>query len=231
MTTPTPRSEEVWSVVDDYICNTLLTADESLSAALRDSEAAGLPRHNVAPNQGKLLYLLAKMKNAHRILEIGTLGGYSTIWLARALPTGGKLISLEVNPVNAGIATANIARAGLKDVVEIRLGAALDSLKLLCEEASNPFDLIFIDADKPNNPSYLEWSLKLAHGGTVIIGDNVVRGGAVAESFSTDPNVIGIRSFLSLLKNDSRLEATAIQTVGSKGYDGFSMAIVKGAAK
>jgi predicted O-methyltransferase YrrM len=132
-----------------------------------------------------------------------------------------------VNPANAAIATANVARAGLKDVVEIRLGAALDSLKQLCEEGADPFDVIFIDADKPNNPTYLEWSLKLAHSGTVIIGDNVVRGGAVAESSSTDPNVIGIRSFLTLVGDNPRLEATAIQTVGCKGYDGFSVAIVR----
>jgi predicted O-methyltransferase YrrM len=155
-------------------------------------------------------------------------GGYSTIWLARALPGKGRLISLEVNPENFAIATANVARAGLKDVVEIRMGAALHSLRLLCDEAADPFDLIFIDADKRNNPAYLEWSLKLARGGTVIIGDNVVRDGSVAESSSTDPNVIGIRGFLTLLRDDPRLEATALQTVGSKGYDGFSLARVRG---
>jgi predicted O-methyltransferase YrrM len=219
-------SQDVWSAVDNYLCDTLIAPDEALSATLRDSEAAGLPEHNVAPNQGKVLYLLAKMRNARRILEIGTLGGYSTIWLARALPAEGRLISLEVNPGNAAIATANIARAGLKDVVEIRVGAALGSLKLLCAEATEPFDLIFIDADKPNNPAYLQWSLKLARPGTVIIGDNVVRGGAVAESSSADPNVIGIRNFLTLMRDNPRLEATALQTVGCKGYDGFSLAIV-----
>jgi predicted O-methyltransferase YrrM len=220
-------SQDVWSAVDNYLCETLIAPDETLSAALRDSEAAGLPRHNVAPNQGKFLYLLAKMRNARRILEIGTLGGYSTIWLARALPAKGRLVSLEVNPKNAAIATANVARAGLKDVVEIRLGAALESLKLLCAEATDPFDVIFIDADKPNNPAYLGWSLKLARGGTVIIGDNVVRGGAVAESSAADPNVIGIRSFLSLVRDNPRLEATALQTVGCKGYDGFCVAVVR----
>jgi len=220
-------SQDVWSAVDSYLCDTLIVPDESLSQALCDSDAAGLPQHNVAPNQGKLLYLLAKMRNARRILEIGTLGGYSTIWLARALPADGSLISLEVNPANAAIATANVTRAGLKDVVEIRLGPALESLKLLVEEGADPFDLIFIDADKPNNAAYLEWSMKLARGGTIIVGDNVVRNGAVAESGS-DPNVMGIRHFLSLLGDDPRLEATAIQTVGCKGYDGFSLAIVKG---
>jgi predicted O-methyltransferase YrrM len=217
---------DVWSAVDNYFCDTLLTPDEALSSALRDSDAAGLPSHHVAPNQGKFLYLLAKMRNARRILEIGTLGGYSTIWLARALPANGRLISLEVNPEHAAIATANVARAGLTQVAEIRLGAAVESLKLLCAQATEPFDVIFIDADKPNNPAYLEWSLKLARGGTIIIADNVVRGGAVAESSSVDPNVIGIRSFLTLIRDNPRLEATALQTVGCKGYDGFSLAIV-----
>jgi predicted O-methyltransferase YrrM len=219
-------NQDVWSAVDDYLCDTLMAPDEALAAALRDSEAAGLPKHSVAPNHGKFLYLLAKVRNARRILEIGTLGGYSTICLARALPPKGRLISLEINPINAAIATTNIARAGLKDVVEIRLGAALEGLKLLCAEATDPFDVIFIDADKPNNPAYLEWSLKLARSGTLIIGDNVVRGGAVAESSSTDPNVVGIRSFLTLMRDNPRLESTALQTVGCKGYDGFSLAIV-----
>jgi predicted O-methyltransferase YrrM len=221
-------TQDVWSAVDSYFCDTLIVPDESLSRALRDSDAAGLPQHNVAPNQGKLLYLLAKMRSARRILEIGSLGGYSTIWLARSLPAGGSLISLEVNPANAAVAAANVARAGLKDVVEIRLGPALESLKLLCKAGVDPFDLIFIDADKPNNPAYLEWSMKLARGGTVIVGDNVARNGAVAEPASADPNVMGIRHFLTLMGNDPRLEATAIQTVGCKGYDGFSLAIVKG---
>ena len=219
-------SQDVWSAVDEYICDTLIAPDEALSAALRDSEAAGLPNHNVAPNQGKFLYLLAKMTNARRVLEIGTLGGYSTIWLARALPANGRLISLEVNPANAALAAANVSRAGVKAVVEIRLGVALDSLKLLYEEAADPFDVIFIDADKRNNPAYLEWS-KLARAGTVIIGDNVVRDGAVAESSSTDPNVIGIRGFLTMMGDNPRLEATGLQTIGSKGYDGFSLAIVR----
>jgi predicted O-methyltransferase YrrM len=224
----TPISQDVWSVVDDYLGETLIAADEALSAALHDSEAAGLPKHNVAPNQGKLLYLLAKMRSARRILEIGTLGGYSTIWLARALPADGRLISLEMNSEYAAIATANVARAGLKGVVEIRVGAALVGLRQLCEEVADPFDIIFIDADKPNNPGYLEWSLKLARVGTVIIGDNVVRGGALADPLTTDPNVTGVRNFLTLVGNNPRLEATAIQTVGCKGYDGFLLAIVRG---
>jgi predicted O-methyltransferase YrrM len=220
-------SQNVWSVVDNYLCDTLIAPDEALTAALRDSDAAGLPKHNVSPTQGKFLYLLAKMSGARRILEIGTLGGYSTIWLARALPAKGRLISLEVNPANAAIAAANVARAGLKDLVEIRLGAALDSLKLLCDEGPDPFDVIFIDADKANNPAYLEWSLKLARGGTVIIGDNVVRDGAVAQPSSAGAHILGIRRFLSLMGDHPRLEATALQTVGCKGYDGFSLAIVR----
>jgi predicted O-methyltransferase YrrM len=182
-------SQDVWSAVDNYLCETLIAPDKALAAALRDSDAAGMPENHVAPNQGKLLYLLAKLGNARRILEIGTLGGYSTIWLARALPAEGRVISLEVNPKHATIAAANIARAGLKDVVEIRPGAALDSLKLLYAQAAGPFDLIFIDADKANSPAYLEWSLKLARGGTVIVCDNVVRGGEVAESSSTDSSL------------------------------------------
>jgi predicted O-methyltransferase YrrM len=222
-----PMSQDIWSAVDNYLCDRLIAPDEALSAALRDSDAAGLPKHHVSPNEGKFLYLLAKMRNARRILEIGTLGGYSTIWLARALPAKGRLISLEVNPANAAIAGANVARAGLRDVVEVRLGAALDSLKLLYEEGSDPFDVIFIDADKRNNPAYFEWALKLARSGTVIIGDNVVRGGAVAQPSSSDAHVLGIRSFLTLMGDDPRLEATALQTVGCKGYDGFSLAIVR----
>lgn len=209
-----------------YFCEALIPFDPVLSDALRDSDAAGLPQHNVSPTQGKFLHLLAKLKGAQRILEIGTLGGYSTIWLARALPVGGSLVSLEANPTAAAVAKANIARAGLAHVVDIRLGKAVDSLAMLTQQRVAPFDLIFIDADKPNNPSYLEWSLKLSRPGTVIIGDNVVRNGAVADSSSNDPNVLGVRRFFDLMAENPRLSATAIQTVGSKGYDGFSMAVV-----
>lgn len=209
-----------------YFCEALIPFDPVLSDALRDSDAAGLPQHNVSPTQGKFLHLLAKLKGAQRILEIGTLGGYSTIWLARALPVGGSLVSLEANPTAAGVAKANIARAGLAHVVDIRLGKAVDSLAMLTQQRVAPFDLIFIDADKPNNPSYLEWSLKLSRPGTVIIGDNVVRNGAVADAASNDPNVLGVRRFFDLMAENPRLSATAIQTVGSKGYDGFSMAVV-----
>lgn len=209
-----------------YFCEALIPFDPVLSDALRDSDAAGLPQHNVSPTQGKFLHLLSKLKGAQRILEIGTLGGYSTIWLARALPVGGSLVSLEANPTAAAVAKANIARAGLAHVVDIRLGKAADSLAMLTQQRVAPFDLIFIDADKPNNPSYLEWSLKLSRPGTVIIGDNVVRNGAVADSSSNDPNVLGVRRFFDLMAENPRLSATAIQTVGSKGYDGFSMAVV-----
>jgi predicted O-methyltransferase YrrM len=220
-------TQETWSAVDAYFCDRLIPADPVLESALRESEAAGLPQHNVAPNQGKLLQLFAQMQGARRILELGTLGGYSTIWLARALPENGRLITLEANPAYAEVAEANIARAGLSHVVDVRVGQAIETLPLLAQEGIAPFDLIFIDADKPNNAEYLEWSLKLSRPGTVIIGDNVVRNGAVADASSTDRNVVGVRRFFDLMAENPRLSATAIQTVGSKGYDGFSLAIVK----
>ena len=219
-------NQETWSAVDAYFCERLIPFDQALSDALRDSDAAGLPQHSVAPNQGKLLHLLARLQGARRILELGTLGGYSTIWLARALAKGGRLVSLEANPRNAEVARVNIARAGLSDIVDIRVGKAIDSLPLLAQEGIAPFDFIFIDADKPGNPEYLEWSVKLSRPGTVIIGDNVVRNGAVADAASTDPNVVGVRRFFELMAENPRLSGTAIQTVGSKGFDGFSLAIV-----
>ncbi len=219
-------NQETWSIVDEYFCETLIPFDQVLSDALCDSDAAGLPQHNVTPNQGKLLYLLAKLQGARKILEFGTLGGYSTIWLARALPPGGCVVSLEANPEAAAVAQANIARAGLSHVVDIRIGKAIDTLPLLAQEGIAPFDFIFIDADKPSNPKYLEWSVKLSRAGTVIVGDNVVRNGAVADATSTDPNVVGVRRFFELMAENPRLSATAIQTVGSKGFDGFSLAIV-----
>lgn len=220
-------NQETWTKVDAYFSDKLIAADPVLESALLDSDAAGLPQHNVAPNQGKLLQLFAQMQNARKILEIGTLGGYSTIWLARALSECGRLVTLEANPEHAAVARANIARAGLSHVVEVRVGKAIETLPLLAEEGAGPFDLIFIDADKPSNPAYLEWSIKLSRPGTVIIGDNVVRNGAVADSGSADANVIGVRRFFDLMAENPRLSATAIQTVGSKGYDGFSLAIVK----
>ncbi len=217
-------NQEQWTAVDQYLTDLFVPADPALEAALRDSEAAGLPAHHVAPNQGKLLMLLAQIQGARRILEIGTLGGYSTIWLARALPPDGSLITLEANVKYAEVAQANIARAGLADKVELRLGRALDSLPQL----SGTFDLIFIDADKPNNPEYLDWALKRSRLGSLIIGDNVVRDGAVIDATSTDPSVQGIRRFHERMAADPRLSVTAIQTVGSKGYDGFTLARVIG---
>lgn len=216
-------SQAQWTQVDDYFTGLLAPSDSALDATLAASDAGGLPPHNVAPNQGKLLLLLAQLQGARKILEIGTLGGYSTIWLARALPKGGCVITLEANPRHAEIASANLARAGLADVVELRLGPALDSLRQLADEGQGPFDVIFIDADKPNNPDYFAWALKLAKRGTLIIADNVVRNGAVADPASTDPNVIGVRRFTENVAAEKRVSATAIQTVGSKGYDGFAL--------
>jgi predicted O-methyltransferase YrrM len=220
-------NQEIWSSVDKYFTDLFVPSDPALNAALADADAAGLPQHNVAPNQGRLLQLLAKICGARTILEIGTLGGYSTIWLARALPAGGRLVTLEANPKHAEVAFANIVRAGLAPVVDLRVGKAVDILPHLAAEGIAPFDLIFIDADKPSNPEYLGWSLKLSRPGTVIIGDNVVRDGAVTDSSSTDPNVQGMRRFLELISSEPRLSATALQTVGSKGYDGIAIAIVQ----
>jgi predicted O-methyltransferase YrrM len=217
-----------WVEVDRYISDLFAPFDPVLEAALQASAAAGLPPHNVSPNQGKLLMLLARIQGARRILEIGTLGGYSTIWLARALPAGGNLITLEADPRCAEVAQVNIKRAGLEHVVQVRLGRALDTLPQLLAEGHSAFDLIFIDADKPNNPDYLAWALKLSHRGTLIIADNVVRDGAVSDATSTDPSVQGIRRFNELLAAEPRVSATAVQTVGSKGYDGFAIALVTG---
>jgi predicted O-methyltransferase YrrM len=221
-------SQELWTAVDAYLTDVLVPSDPVLEAALKDSEAAGLPPINVAPNQGKLLQLLAHIHGAKTILEIGTLGGYSTIWLAKALPKDGKLITLELDPNHAKVAKRNIARAGLSDIVEIRVGKAIEILPLLEKETTAPFDFIFVDADKPSNPDYLAWALKLSRVGTVIIVDNVVRGGAVIDAASDDPNVQGVRSLFELLSAEPRVTATALQTVGSKGYDGFAIAIVQG---
>jgi predicted O-methyltransferase YrrM len=217
---------EQWAAVDRFITELLVGSDPALDAAIQDSAAAGLPPIQVAPNQGKLLFLLARIQGARTILEIGTLGGYSTIWLARALPPDGRLITLEVNPRHAEVARANIARAGLEGVVELRLGPALETLPRLAAEGRGPFDLIFIDADKPNNPEYFAWALQLARRGSVIIVDNVVRGGAVLDADRRDADVEGVRRFYERLAAEPRVSATAIQTVGSKGYDGFAIALV-----
>jgi predicted O-methyltransferase YrrM len=215
-----------WTAVDRYIADALIPPDEALAAALAANAAAGLPPHDVSPNQGKLLMLLAQMLNARAILEIGTLGGYSTIWLARALPAGGRLITLEAEPQHAQVARANIARAGLADVVDIRVGRALDTLPQIEAEQRGPFDLIFIDADKPSNPDYFAWALKLSRFGSLIVADNVVRAGAVADAASRDLSAQGVRRFFELIAAEPRVGATAIQTVGSKGYDGFALALV-----
>ncbi|KWT63700.1 methyltransferase [Streptomyces albus subsp. albus] len=221
-------SQQQWNTVDDYFNSLLVPSDEALEAALRDSEAAGLPQINVTPTQGRLLQLLAQIQGSRRILEIGTLGGYSTIWLGRALPADGRLISLEANASYADIARVNLARAGLAERTEVRVGPALDSLAQLAAEDTEPFDLVFIDADKANNPHYLERALELTRPGSLIVGDNVVRHGDVADIGSTDPSIRGIRRFLELIAEHPKLTATAVQTVGAKGYDGFSLARVAG---
>lgn len=219
-------SKDTWTAVDQYIAGWLTPLDPILEAALADNAAAGLPPIDVAPNQGKLLYLLARVQGARRILEVGTLGGYSTIWLARALPAGGRLITLEAEPKHAEVARSNIARAGFADMVDVRLGFALDTLPQLASEGVQPFDLIFIDADKSNNPQYLSWALKLCRRGSLIIVDNVVREGAVIEGDNPDPNVQGVRRLFEQLASEPRLSATALQMVGRKGYDGFVVALV-----
>lgn len=217
---------ELWSAVDDYFNETVVAPDQALADALRDSDAAGLRRISVSPSQGKLLHLLARLHGARKILEIGTLGGYSAIWLARALPADGRLVSLEIDPQTAAVARANIERAGLSARVEVRVGPALDTLPRLADEGLAPFDFVFIDADKPGNPQYLEWALALTRPGAVIVVDNVVRKGAVADAASTDPDVVGVRRCLEMIAANPRLSATAIQTVGGKGYDGFALALV-----
>jgi predicted O-methyltransferase YrrM len=219
-------NEELWSTVDRCVGEWLIPHDAAQEAALRASVEAGLPAIQVSPAHGKLLHLLAKVRGARTILEIGTLGGYSTIWLARALPPGGRLITLEADPKHAEVARANIARAGLAGVVELRLGKALDVLPQLAAENRGPFDFIFIDADKPSTPDYFTWALKLSRAGSLIITDNVVRKGALADAGSTDPSVRGMRRFHELVSAERRVSATTIQTVGSKGYDGFTLALV-----
>jgi predicted O-methyltransferase YrrM len=220
-------SQELWTAVDRYISDCLVPTDPVLDDVLRANMAAGLPAWDVAPNQGQLLYLLARMRGARRILEIGTLGGYSTIWLARALPPDGKLVTLEASAKYAQVAAANIERAGLTFIVEIKLGPALESFAQMQKEGAAAFDLIFLDADKRDNPDYLEWSMRFSRSGTVIISDNVVHHGTVIDPASADPHVQGVRRFFEMMAADPRLEATAVQTVGSKGHDGFSLAIVK----
>lgn len=222
-----PQPAGQWAAVDDYLTDLFVPADASLNQALRVSQAAGLPSIQVSPLQGKLLHLLAKSIAARRILEIGTLGGYSTIWLARALPPEGLLITLELDPKHAAVARENLAGAGVSERVEIHLGQALESLARLVEENQPPFDLIFIDADKPNYPAYFDWSLKLSHPGTLIVADNIIRKGRIIEAQSEDANVQGMRRFLERVAAEPRVTVTALQTVGSKGYDGFALILVE----
>lgn len=226
MSTPPDSPEPLWTKVDRYITDLLVRPDAALEAAVQASKAAGLPDISVTPNQGKLLMLLAQIQRARFILEIGTLGGYSTIWLARALPPDGHLITLESEPKHAEVARANISRAGLSGRVDLRLGRALDSLAQLAAERRGPFDLIFIDADKVTYPEYFTWALKLSRVGTVIIADNIIRKGAVIDAASSDANVQAVRRFNELVAAEPRVTATVIQTVGSKGYDGFAVAVV-----
>jgi predicted O-methyltransferase YrrM len=224
-------TKELWTDVDRYLTAHLVPPDAALDAALATSAAAGLPEIAVSPNHGKLLHLLAKVQGARKILEIGTLGGYSTIWLARALAPGGHLITLENDPRHADVARANLGNAGLGRIVQVRVGAALDTLPQLVAEGRGPFDLIFIDADKVNTPSYFRWALTLSRPGGLIVVDNVVRDGAVADASSTDQAVQGMRQFFELVRSEPRVEATAVQTVGIKGYDGLALLRVIDAAK
>jgi predicted O-methyltransferase YrrM len=219
---------EKWAGVDRYLCDLLAPSDPALEGALRRSAEAGLPAIHVAPNQGKLLHVLARALGARSILEIGTLGGYSTIWLARALSEGGRLVTLESDARHAEVALANLAAAGLSTLVDLRVGPALETLPRLAGEARGPFDLTFIDADKPSTSEYFEWALRLSRPGSLIVVDNVVRDGAVADATSRDPNVLGMRRFMTRLAAEPRVSATAIQTVGGKGYDGFAIAMVTG---
>lgn len=219
-------SQEIWNSVDRYITEVLVAPDQALNAALEASDNAGLPSINVSPNAGKLLHLLARVLSARHILEIGTLGGYSTIWLARALAPGGRVVTLEADPKHADVARANIARAGLSDAVELRLGRALDTLPQIAAERREPFDLIFIDADKQSIPDYFTWALKLARRGSLIVVDNVVRGGSVIDAASDDSAVQGVRRFNEMVAEESRVTATAIQTVGCKGYDGLAVVLI-----
>ena len=219
-------SEAQWQAVDEFITSTLHLADPELEAAQRTSAEAGLPEIAVAPNQGKLLYLLARTQRARQILEVGTLGGYSTIWLARALPSDGRLITIEANPKHAEVASANIAGAGLNSLVQLRIGRAADALAQLASEGAGPFDLAFIDADKANTPEYFDAVLGMSRPGSLIIVDNVVRGGGLIEENSSSPDNRGVRRLHERLGDDPKVSATTVQTVGSKGHDGLLLAVV-----
>jgi len=219
--------QQQWSAVDAYFAQKLAPEDAALAAALKANAAAGLPAIDVSPAQGKFLHLIARMIGAKRILEIGTLGGYSTIWLARALPPDGRLTTLEYSPRHAEVARANIARAGLAERVTLQVGAALDTLPTVAASGAPPFDLVFIDADKVNTPNYFEWALKLTRAGAVIVVDNVVRDGAVIDAASASADIQGVRQAMDRMAAEPRVDATALQTVGVKGWDGFAIALVR----
>jgi len=221
-------SQEQWSAVDRYISGLVVQPDAALDQALASTAAAGMPAIAVSAAQGKLLHLMARMIGAERILEVGTLGGYSTIWMARALPAGGRIISLEIDPRHAEVARTNIAQAGVDQVAEVRVGPALETLAKMAADGEGPFDLVFIDADKANIPEYFTWASKMLRAGGVIIVDNVVRNGGVLDDSGTDANIAGVRRFNDLLATLPDVSATTVQTVGSKGYDGFTLAIVGG---
>jgi predicted O-methyltransferase YrrM len=217
-----------WTEVDQYLAGLFAPPDPVLEQALESADAAGMPPINVSPIQGRLLYLLARAVRAQRILEIGTLAAYSTIWLARGLEPGGRLVTLEINPEHAAVAQANLTRAGLSESVEVRLGSALDSLTELAASGGAPFDLVFIDADKPGTPDYVSWAIQLTRPGGLIVVDNIVRGGRISDPATADTNARGMQVALELLAKDPRVTGAALQTVGSKGWDGFAIAVVAG---
>jgi predicted O-methyltransferase YrrM len=220
-------TQELWTSVDDYIGEMLVKQDASLDAAVAASDAGGLPPIQVSPPQGKFLAMLVTLMGARNILEVGTLGGYSTIWMARAIPEGGKVVTLEIDQKHAEVAAQNFKNAGVADKVELHVGNARETLPKLIEKGYGPFDLSFIDADKVSNPDYFGWALEMSHAGSVIIVDNVIRDGKVVDGSSDDPSVLGVRRLNQLMAANPRIDATALQTVGVKGYDGFSIAIVR----
>ena len=220
-------TDDLATQVDEYFDGLLVKSDPILEATLAAGLAAGMPQIQVSPTQGKFLHLLARIQGARRVLEVGTLAGYSTIWLGRALPPDGRLVSLELDPRHAEVARTNLRRAGLDTIAEVVVGPAVDSLAALVDESVEPFDLVFIDADKERNPDYVTWALRLSHPGSVIIVDNVVRQGRVVDAENRDPNITGTRRMFEIIAQEPRLEATAVQTVGLKGYDGFAVLRVK----
>lgn len=220
------KPSDIWKSVDNYFAGALIKDDLQLEQALKANREAGLPEIDVTPLQGRFLEVLVRATGARRILEIGTLGGYSTIWLARALPDNGSVVTLELEPKHAEVARANLANAGLAHRVDIRTGTATEALAALANESAQPFDFIFIDADKAGYPEYLKWSLRLSRPGTLIVADNVVRDGKVVDPNNPDPNIQGVRRFTDLLGREPRLSASVLQTVAGKGYDGFAIAVV-----